>query len=64
MAASNSKPADWRWTYVGIAGPFQVISPEGRVAAIVHGVHNDPNKDIPLVAQITKLCAKHAKANK
>lgn len=64
MSNVKTKRPAWRWVYVGITGPYQVISPEGHVAVTLHGVRDDPNKDIPLVAKITKLCERHQRAQR
>lgn len=58
----GKKNNQFRWTFVGIVGPFQVIDPIGNVVCTVRGISSNPNKDIPLVAAITRACERHVKA--
>lgn len=51
----------FRWAFYGITGPFQVVSDKGHVVCTIHGISGNPNKDIPLVAAITRACERHAK---
>ena len=61
MGANKTNKLGWRYQYVGTLGPFQIISPDGHVAVVVHGVSGNPSRDYPLVAKITKLCERHKK---
>jgi hypothetical protein len=56
-----AKKNGFRWTYVGILGPFQIIDGDNHVVCTFRGIGNDPNKNIELVASITRQCERHAK---
>lgn len=50
--------SEYHWNYYGITGPFQILKGD-RVVAIIHSPTENPNEALPIVAEVTRVFAKH-----